>query len=240
MFKTHTHNTHDISGTSLQGHIAATYKELADLFGKPLAGCNKTDAEWIVEFDDGPVATIYNYKDGVNYCGKQGTPTEKITNWHVGGLNAGAACKVQVALDLFREGSLKGGGKAKAKKKNVIEDVTDAREEMLESIKAHHGEEFAQVALILHMSHRLMDIVNVLVSMTQGEHRPPEAIALLTREAAADMAAQMVYQAARLGKLTDKGDGSAKELVKWADKLGEAEKSAVGPLLQEILSKRGE
>lgn len=74
------------NGTSLQGYISATFDELVNTFGEPGKGDEyKTDAEWIIEFDDGTVATIYNWKDGRNYCGSDGLDVEDITDWHIGG-----------------------------------------------------------------------------------------------------------------------------------------------------------
>ena len=83
-----THNTKSINanGTHLQGEIQTTYAKLKSLFGQPEEGDGyKVDAEWNIEFPDGTVATIYNWKDGKNYNGKHGLPKTKITNWHIGG-----------------------------------------------------------------------------------------------------------------------------------------------------------
>lgn len=44
---------------------------------------HKTDAEWEIEMN-GKVMTIYNYKDGKNYNGRNGLPVSKITEWHIG------------------------------------------------------------------------------------------------------------------------------------------------------------
>lgn len=75
------------NGTCLQGYVDVSYARLVKVFGKP--NCKgdeyKTDAEWCVKFEDGTIATIYNYKDGKNYNGPSGTPTKNIRDWHVGG-----------------------------------------------------------------------------------------------------------------------------------------------------------
>ena len=76
----------DINMTSLQGYITADYDTLEKLFGTPTEGDGyKIDAEWSIEFKDGTVATIYNWKDGKNYCGAEGIPVNDIKNWHIGG-----------------------------------------------------------------------------------------------------------------------------------------------------------
>jgi len=86
-----THNTDpliDEYGTSLQGYIEISYDELVKLFGEPQASDGyKIDAEWIIKTSSGIVITIYNYKDGINYNGPEGTPTKDIINWHIGGKN---------------------------------------------------------------------------------------------------------------------------------------------------------
>ncbi|MAS48174.1 MAG: hypothetical protein CL557_12305 [Alphaproteobacteria bacterium] len=68
------------------GEIETTYGKLLHSFGKPYP-CDgyKVDAEWTLQFDDGQVATIYNWKDGHNYLGEDGTSVEDITDWHIGG-----------------------------------------------------------------------------------------------------------------------------------------------------------
>jgi hypothetical protein len=85
-----THNDKDIQigGTCGRGSITCDYKTLVHTFGAP--GTNfddfKSDAEWDIEFENGVIATIYNWKNGINYCGlEDGTPTELITDWNVGG-----------------------------------------------------------------------------------------------------------------------------------------------------------
>ena len=97
-----THNTADInpSGTSLQGYVEAPYAKLKAVFGKPHDGDgHKVDAGWEIRFADGTIATIYNYKDGVNYLGRgEGTPKTKITDWHIGGHDKKAVDLVVAAL----------------------------------------------------------------------------------------------------------------------------------------------
>lgn len=76
----------NIEGTSLQGHIEATYLELVGLFGQAMPGDGfKVDAEWQIMFENGRVATIYNWKNGPAYMGEQGTPVTQINFWNVGG-----------------------------------------------------------------------------------------------------------------------------------------------------------
>ena len=75
-------------GTCLQGEIDISYDELFEKLGNPVAGDGyKVDAEWVLKFEDGTVATIYNYKDGKNYNGEHGLETQDIRNWHIGGGN---------------------------------------------------------------------------------------------------------------------------------------------------------
>lgn len=76
----------DINGTSLMGEITCSYQKLCKIFGHPEHSDGyKTDAEWAIKFDDGTVASIYNWKDGKNYNGNDGLNVEDISNWHIGG-----------------------------------------------------------------------------------------------------------------------------------------------------------
>ena len=75
-----------IDGTGLVGIINVKYQQIVDKFGEPSCFDDyKTDAEWIIKDSEDRVYTIYNYKDGINYCGKEGIPVEDITEWHIGG-----------------------------------------------------------------------------------------------------------------------------------------------------------
>ena len=79
---------HRANGTSLQGYIDATYGQLVDLFGPPDAGGDKTQAEWCLEFEDGTISTIYDWKEL--------SPPELVTDWHVGGFGKRA---VKLVID---------------------------------------------------------------------------------------------------------------------------------------------
>lgn len=77
----------DTNFSSLQGYIQTSYDDLVGCFGEPTSDGDgyKVDAHWSITFADGVVATIYNWKDGPNYCGPHGTPVQRITDWHIGG-----------------------------------------------------------------------------------------------------------------------------------------------------------
>ncbi len=99
-FKT-TSNWDEIGCTSLMGYVDTSYKQLKKVFGDPDEGDGyKVDAEWNIVFEDGTVATIYNYKDGKNYNGPSGTATTKITDWHIGGCDEKAVERVYEALGI--------------------------------------------------------------------------------------------------------------------------------------------
>ncbi|CAB4129370.1 hypothetical protein UFOVP118_10 [uncultured Caudovirales phage] len=84
--KTHNDKYVRIDGTHLLDEIKCSYQMIKDAFGLPNCGDEyKIDAEWDIEFDDGLIATIYNWKDGKNYQGKNGTPKTRIEHWHIGG-----------------------------------------------------------------------------------------------------------------------------------------------------------
>ena len=98
-FKTHNDGNVNLGGTSLQGEIICPYSKLVELFGEPTTGDEyKIDAEWELEFEDGTIATIYNWKSGKNYLGKHGTPTVHITEWHIGGNSERAVELVKLIL----------------------------------------------------------------------------------------------------------------------------------------------
>lgn len=74
------------NGTSFIGYIYARYDQLCLTFGKPYIPNKldiKTDVEWIIDTPYG-VTTIYNYKNGKRYLGRNGLGTSTICEWHVG------------------------------------------------------------------------------------------------------------------------------------------------------------
>ena len=86
MFETHNTANINVNGTSLSGYISVDYNTICKVFGEPTESDGyKTDAEWMIQFSDGKVATIYNWKDGKNYCGASGLNVEDIKEWHIGG-----------------------------------------------------------------------------------------------------------------------------------------------------------
>jgi hypothetical protein len=91
-------NDCDPCGTSLMGYMNATYYDLVTVFGEPNYGPNdsmddKVTCEWNLTFEDGTVATIYDYKEG-------STPFYNY-DWHIGGHNMDAVTHV---METFKYG----------------------------------------------------------------------------------------------------------------------------------------
>ena len=85
-----TTNNIDPTGTSLQGYLRVSYADLVKKLGEPTENFDdfKSDAAWYIRWNDGVIATIYNWKNGKNYCGPEGLTVEAITLWNVGGLTS--------------------------------------------------------------------------------------------------------------------------------------------------------
>jgi len=93
-----------ISGTSLKGHIRCDYHRLVQAFGKPNFNGDgyKTDAEWRIQFVDGEeiiTTTIYNWKNGKNYCGDDAPDTKNIFEWNIGGYDKRGVLLVHQIID---------------------------------------------------------------------------------------------------------------------------------------------
>ena len=94
----------EANGTFLQGYIQADYRKLKEIFAEPTESDGyKSDAEWIIKFDSGEIATIYNYKDGKNYCGDDGLTLDQIKHWHIGGKSPEVVSYIE---DILKELSL--------------------------------------------------------------------------------------------------------------------------------------
>ena len=99
-FTTHNDGTPETGGTSLMGYIEVDYKLLVEKFEQPNNwDTYKSDAEWDIEFTDGTVATIYNYKTGRNYLREDGLNVEDITTWHIGGKSDRALKLVKLIIE---------------------------------------------------------------------------------------------------------------------------------------------
>ena len=88
-------DTAAMNGTHLQGQIPYTYHELETILGPPTIVYEpgqKTDVEWVLRVKDATgsgeevIATIYNFKNGINYLGPdRGTPLSEMMYFNVGG-----------------------------------------------------------------------------------------------------------------------------------------------------------
>lgn len=79
-------NKADAEGTCLQDYVTVDYKIIVERYGEPTTSDGyKIDAEWVIEWEDGQVGTLYNWKNGKNYLGEDGTPVERIIEWNIGG-----------------------------------------------------------------------------------------------------------------------------------------------------------
>jgi len=98
-----THNTCaapiNTNGTSLHGYINATRKQLETVFGAPVEygeddGDGKVTTTWDIQFVDGTVATLYDWKRD-----EAGAPeADEIIDWHIGGMGIGSVPKVHEAF----------------------------------------------------------------------------------------------------------------------------------------------
>ena len=86
--------------TGAKGEFPITYAELVEIFGPPDVGPNadldKTSCEWALQFEDGTVATIYDWKMG------HWTPMFEY-EWHIGGHTAEAYERVVECITHHRD-----------------------------------------------------------------------------------------------------------------------------------------
>jgi len=97
--------TNKWQGTSLKGHLTLPYERMVEVFGEPHSrgwDGDKTDVEWAFETSEGIVFTLYNWKNGKNYCGEFGLEVEKMTEWNIGGKRRryeSKCCNVEMVVD---------------------------------------------------------------------------------------------------------------------------------------------
>lgn len=228
-FKTHNEIEININGTSLQGEVEASYAELCSLFGSHHDGDGyKVDAEWYVQFDDGTIATIYNWKNGKNYEGENGLPLEQIDSWHVGGNSTQAETNVQIALDLHRERA------AESKEQDPIEKAFEPAFDMMQSIKATKGEKYGMLVELALLVRKNQELLGALTSTAVATDAMPEVAAKVVGMMNAKVSAKIISIAARLGDMQGHTQDSAEELMRWTDRMMEAESAAAKNLFEEL------
>ena len=85
--------------TSYKGKVNITYAELVEIFGAPDRGPHdlgdKVTCNWELKFDDGTVATIYDWK-------MSDTPMGEY-EWHIGGHSLTAVDRVVDCITMHRD-----------------------------------------------------------------------------------------------------------------------------------------
>ena len=93
-------NNANANMTGLKGEFPITYAELVEIFGAPDVGPNadldKSSCEWALQFEDGTIATIYDWR-----CGRW-TPMGEY-EWHIGGHTAEAVTRVHECIIQHRD-----------------------------------------------------------------------------------------------------------------------------------------
>ena len=88
--------------SSFIGKIEVSYDHLVQVFGKEtfgMSGDYKVSCFWVLEFSNGTIVTIYDYKTNKKYCGnKKGISKKDNTNWHIGGFDQSAVSLVKNEL----------------------------------------------------------------------------------------------------------------------------------------------
>ena len=80
-------------GSSFKGYLTTSYDNLVKNFGEPtsleVSGDGKVRAEWALKFDNGTIATIYDWKS------QPDVELEDITDWHIGGFDYMAVTRLE-------------------------------------------------------------------------------------------------------------------------------------------------
>lgn len=230
-FVTHNNAEIDTGSSHLQGRIKATFRELCSVFGKPHdADGYKSDAEWDLRFGDGTVASIYNWKDGPNYCGEHGTPVERINEWHVGGHDSKAFEHVEITLQLHRE--------MQSEPTDAIGQVAKAHADMLESIESKRGTKYADAVQYSYLVQRQMELFSIVLNGAMSGDKCPPQVASRLGDLMSNITAKIMAAYMELAGLANTRE-EARELVEWADRLSDSSKTGADAVLRELMGKKG-
>jgi len=87
------------SGTSYQGEVQATLRTMIKIFGEPNSvGSDKTTCEWTLQFENGTIATVYDWKRDEYGIGE--IDLDARVDWTIGGFDNDAYEQVRRAVRL--------------------------------------------------------------------------------------------------------------------------------------------
>lgn len=83
-----------LTGSCYQGDLEANFEDLKKCFGEPLEGSadGKVQNEWIFEFEDGSIGSIYDWKQNGEFA-------QQPYTWNIGGHFKNVVPKVQRAYE---------------------------------------------------------------------------------------------------------------------------------------------
>jgi hypothetical protein len=91
--------TKEVNFTSLRGWMDATLDELIQTFGEPCLNNpsedEKVNYEWLLKFEDGTIATIYDWKRYTN----EPLKGNEMYRWYIGGYEMKALERVKEAIN---------------------------------------------------------------------------------------------------------------------------------------------
>lgn len=226
-FKTHNDMSIDTVGTSLQGMLEIGYDELCKVFGQPERfEAGKIDARWKIAFDDGEVATIYNYKDGQAYR-EDGKQVESIRDWHIGGFMPNVADRVQIAIDLSRE------QRTEEEDDPILKALSPATE-MMENLRATKGIAYSRLIEAVMVQRKIQELVHAMIGAAVTGGELPEPAAELVAHAHTQMMARSIGLAARLAGYETGNKEMADEIMDTADRVLKAESKGAQSLIKKF------
>lgn len=230
-FETHNQTSVDTRGTQLQGECEVSFQILSDCFGDYMPGDgHKTDAEWQIKFEDGTVATIYNWKNGRNYLGNDGPDVQAITDWNIGGASPRSVELVKIAIDLSLE----------SKPKSVIDAALETAMDIRQNLLSIRGPEYLRVVEIGVLIKKQMKIMSFLSGgLVMSAEGYGEKQHELMGNVSSMLLAKILTHSMHLAFGNDDDQAAAKEVQDWIDRLTEAEEMASGTIEKELMRNAG-
>ena len=219
------------NGASLVGKVKATYAELRSLFGKPMTRDDgKVDAQWVVEFSDGTIASVYNWKDGVAYLGEAGLPIKNITEWHVGGLSSAAHAMVQIAIDLSRE-------ERESSKDDVEKKVFESAFAVMDNIAKTKGENYAALVELVILTMKRKQLMDLLLAMLSDMTEMPDHVRNGIEKIDNEISVRTISRACHASTVEFNTDKEAGDLMDWAGRVISCEEVGIESLMKSMLKK---
>lgn len=224
-------NRIDISQTSFVGKLGASYADLKRVFGNPDQIDNdKSKVMWCIRFEDGEVATIYDWK--------QDKPAKDVMSWHIGGKSSVVIDRITSAvLSVGKEDDSEEGSDDESEVERLFNEIRNRSGDVLDSIASIKGEGYRDMVVMCIYARKLTELNAIQLSGLETGQKIPSAAISAMGDVTAELVSRMLGVFARQVGATS--EGAIKDAVDWADRIANDEHTLAARGMKAMFRKGG-